>query len=112
MPLKYRENAPGTPHAAFSILIDSSRVNSVSRAASFAGMSVLNNLVIADLLRGVQDEQEKAYRAYEKALASSPTAVAPPRVLIIIEEAHEFLSAERVDRMQILFEQVAKKEMA
>ena len=29
-------------------------------------------------------------------------------MLVIIEEAHEFLSAERIERMNILFEQVAK----
>src|SRR5207245_9604007 len=35
---------------------------------------------------------------------------APPlrRVLLILEEAHEFLSAERIDRMDTLFQQVAK----
>jgi len=32
----------------------------------------------------------------------------PGRVLVIIEEAHEFLSAERIDKMSNLFEQVAR----
>jgi uncharacterized protein len=32
----------------------------------------------------------------------------PARVLVIIEEAHEFLSAERIEKMPILFQQVAK----
>jgi uncharacterized protein len=73
---------------------------------SDSGASELNNLVIADLLRGVQEAQEKAYRDYEKAKG---TAAAPPtRVLVVIEEAHEFLSAEKVEKMPILFEQLAR----
>ncbi len=74
---------------------------------SDSGASELNNLVIADLLHGVQDDQDEAYAAYEKATAADPAATQPPRVLIIIEEAHEFLSAERIDKMRILFEQVS-----
>ena len=31
-----------------------------------------------------------------------------PRTLVIIEEAHEFLSAERMEKTKILFEQVAR----
>ncbi|WIG98045.1 helicase HerA-like domain-containing protein [Myxococcus sp. SDU36] len=62
----------------------------------------LNNLVIADILRGLQDAQEARYqRAREKNSAVTP-------VLIIIEEAHEFLSASRIAQMPVLFEQVAK----
>jgi hypothetical protein len=75
---------------------------------SDTGMSELNNLVIADLLRGVQDAQDDAYTAYEQAKAKDPNAAPPTRVLVIIEEAHEFLSAERIKRMDTLFEQVAR----
>jgi uncharacterized protein len=32
----------------------------------------------------------------------------PVRTLVIIEEAHEFLSEDRIDKMKILFEQVAR----
>lgn len=74
---------------------------------SDSGASELNNLVIADLLHGVQDEQDAAYAVYEKAKTTGSAAPLPPRVLIIIEEAHEFLSAERIDKMRILFEQVS-----
>lgn len=62
----------------------------------------LNNLVIADILRGVQRAQEDAYRAAEKA-GSEPT-----KALIIIEEAHEFLSEDRIAKMSNLFEQVSR----
>jgi hypothetical protein len=75
---------------------------------SDSGASELNNLVIADLLRGVQDAQDEAYDAYEKARDQNPSTTPPTRTLIIIEEAHEFLSAERIDKMRILFEQVAR----
>jgi DNA helicase HerA-like ATPase len=74
---------------------------------SDSGMSELSNLVIADLLRGVQDEQDQAYQAFEAARGSTD-AVTPPRVLIIIEEAHEFLSAERIEKLPVLFQQVAR----
>jgi hypothetical protein len=75
---------------------------------SDSGASALNNLVIADLLRGIQQEQDRAYRAYERAKKTAEPLPLPPRVLLIIEEAHEFLSAERIDKMATLFEQVSR----
>jgi len=75
---------------------------------SDSGASELNNLVIAELLRGVQVAQDRAYRDFEAAKAKDAAAPPPPRVLIVIEEAHEFLSAERASKMGTLFEQVAK----
>jgi DNA helicase HerA-like ATPase len=74
---------------------------------SDSGISDLNNLVIADLLRGVQEAQEELFLAYEQAKKSGQAAT-PPKVLVIIEEAHEFLSDERIDKMKVLFEQVAR----
>lgn len=62
----------------------------------------INNLVIAEVLRGVQIEQERKYREGQKQ-GSRPTPV-----LIFIEEAHEFLSAQRIKKMEVLFEQVAR----
>ncbi|WP_244238083.1 ATP-binding protein [Corallococcus terminator] len=62
----------------------------------------INNLVIADILRGLQERQELSY---EKANREGGE-VTP--VLIIIEEAHEFLSASRITQMPVLFEQVAR----
>lgn len=73
---------------------------------SDTGMSELSNIVIADLLHGVQEVQDLAYQAYEK--SRGPGAAVPPRVLIVIEEAHEFLSEERIRKMPILFQQVAR----
>lgn len=75
---------------------------------SDTGLSELTNLAIADLLRGVQEAQEEIYGSYAAAQAENRDVDAPPRVLIIIEEAHEFLSAERIDQMPVLFQQVAR----
>jgi uncharacterized protein DUF87/helicase HerA-like protein len=62
----------------------------------------LNNLVIADILRGLEERQEeRCQRAQEQNRPIDP-------VLIIIEEAHEFLSASRITQMKVLFEQVAR----
>lgn len=62
----------------------------------------INNLVIAELLRGVQAQQEQAYT---NAIAESRS---PILTTIFIEEAHEFLSAQRISKMQVLFQQVAR----
>jgi uncharacterized protein len=75
---------------------------------SDTGYSELNNLAIADVLRGIQDEQEDVYAKYEEAKAQGNAAADPPRVLIVIEEAHEFLSEERIGKTPVLFEQVAR----
>lgn len=75
---------------------------------SDSGASELTNIVIADLLRGLQEAQDDAYEAYEKASREGREAISPTRVLLVIEEAHEFLSSDRIDKMQILFQQVAR----
>jgi DNA helicase HerA-like ATPase len=93
-PLNYRE------------LLEPGRVSVVD--LSDTGMTELANCAIADLLRGIQVAQEAAYRRYEEAVRAGQEAPAPPRVLLILEEAHEFLSAERIDRMDTLFQQVAR----
>lgn len=64
--------------------------------------TVINNLVISNLLRGIQLEQEAAYEKVSR------TNQEPTPVMIIIEEAHEFLSRDRIAKMQNLFEQVAR----
>jgi DNA helicase HerA-like ATPase len=70
---------------------------------SEAGMTELSNIAVADVLRGIQEAQEAAYRDFEAGRAE-----APPRVLLIIEEAHEFLSAERIEKTPHLFGQVSR----
>ena len=66
----------------------------------------LRNLVIADVLRGVQQAQE---RRYQEAVSRAGQGTADiPRTLVIVEEAHEFLSAERIRKMPNVFQQVAR----
>ena len=74
---------------------------------SDTGATELANFAIADLMRGVQKAQEIAYHRYEKAKAAGQNPPVP-RVLLIIEEAHEFLSADRIEKMDTLFQQVAR----
>ena len=72
----------------------------------------VNNLVIADLLRGIQREQERRYEAaQEEARRAREQGRAARRVapaVVVVEEAHEFLSAERIRQMPVLFQQVAR----
>ena len=62
----------------------------------------VRNLVIADVLRGIQRAQDRAVSA---ALAAGRT---PTPVVVVLEEAHEFLSAQRIKQMPTLFQQVAR----
>lgn len=62
----------------------------------------VNNLVIADLLRGMQRRQDEGYQA----AASGHGELV--KTLIVIEEAHEFLSEERISAMPNLFQQVSR----
>lgn len=62
----------------------------------------INNLVISEILRGLRLQQEINYESYEK--GEEPLQ----KVVIIIEEAHEFLSAERIKQMPVLFQQVTR----
>jgi hypothetical protein len=75
---------------------------------SDTGSPVVSNLVIADLLRGIQEAQDAAYARFEEHRRMGVADEAPTRALIVIEEAHEFLSAERVAKMPVLFGQVAR----
>ncbi len=62
----------------------------------------INNLVIAELLRGIQQQQDQNYTNAERSNQQ------PSRTMVVIEEAHEFLSAERIKQMPVLFQQVAR----
>jgi len=90
----------GVLAADYAEMLKPGRVNVIDLSDSDS--TVINNLVIAELLRGVQIQQEINY---EKAVKEKKP---PTPVLIFIEEAHEFLSAERISRMQNVFAQVAR----
>jgi len=64
--------------------------------------SKVRNLVIAEMLRGVQNQQEVNYKQ------SVTHGERPNQTLIFIEEAHEFLSKDRISQMPILFSQVSR----
>jgi DNA helicase HerA-like ATPase len=65
-------------------------------------LTQINNLVIAQLLRGIQQYQDENYKAAIEAGRQ------PQPTMVIIEEAHEFLSDERIKQMPVLFQQVAR----
>jgi DNA helicase HerA-like ATPase len=75
---------------------------------SDTGSPVLSNLVIADVLYGVRETREEQYKAFEQDRRQGKAVASPAPVLIIIEEAHEFVSRERADKMKILFEQISQ----
>lgn len=62
----------------------------------------INNLVIAEILRGLRLQQDENYKSSQ--LAKEPLR----KVVIVIEEAHEFLSSNRIKQMPVLFQQVAR----
>jgi hypothetical protein len=68
----------------------------------------LRNLVIAQMLRMLQIRQDEHYRQFEAAQRAGGHAPGPARATIFIEEAHEFLSAQRIKQMPNLFDQVAR----
>jgi DNA helicase HerA-like ATPase len=99
-------NRPGVRPLTYKELLKAGEVSIVDLSDS--GMSELSNIVIADLLYGVQEAQDDKYEAYERAQREGHEAAPPARVLLIIEEAHEFLSSERIEKMPTLLQQVAR----
>lgn len=97
--LKVFDN-PKAPAINYTDLIKAGRVSIID--LSDTDSPEINNLVIADILRGVQRVQEEAVG---KAQA---TGKKPTPVVVIVEEAHEFLSAQRIKQMPVLFQQVAR----
>ncbi len=93
-------DAPGIQCLNFSEMLQPGRVSIIDLSDSDS--TQINNLVIAELLRGLQHAQDNAYK---KAIAENRQ---PTPTLIFIEEAHEFLSAGRIKKMDTLFSQVAR----
>jgi DNA helicase HerA-like ATPase len=97
----FHDDTEGVKPMSYKELLKPGAVSVIDLSDS--GMSELNNIVIADLLRGIQDAQEEAYSDFEHKRGPVPT-----KALLILEEAHEFLSAERIKKMPVLFQQVAR----
>lgn len=68
----------------------------------------VNNLVISEILRGLHLQQDENYKQYEKQVKAGKTDAQMKKVVVIIEEAHEFLSSDRIKQMDTLFKQVAR----
>jgi DNA helicase HerA-like ATPase len=68
----------------------------------------LRNLVIAQMLRSLQVRQDELYAEREDAIRKSEKLKPLTKLNIFIEEAHEFLSAQRIKQMPNLFDQVAR----
>ncbi|NNU50448.1 ATP-binding protein [Rhizobium sp. WYCCWR 11279] len=68
----------------------------------------LRNLVIAQILRLLQSRQDDRYAEREEQVRKGAEGKPLTRVNIFIEEAHEFLSAQRIKQMPNLFDQVAR----
>ena len=64
--------------------------------------TLINNLVISSILRKLQLKKNELY---EKEVSEKKK---PSTAMIIIEEAHEFLSKDKISKMQNLFQQPAR----
>jgi hypothetical protein len=84
----------------YSEMVEPGRVSIVDLSDMDA--TDVKNLVIADIIRGVQKAQEDRYN---QAIGEGTEL---PRTLIFIEEAHEFLSAQRIKDMPVLFQRVTR----
>jgi DNA helicase HerA-like ATPase len=93
---------PGSPGLDHKEFLARGRVSVIDLSGTDSPQ--LSNIVIADILRGIQRRQDELYQRWE----GSSRAAEPGKVLIIIEEAHEFLSESRISKMPILFEQVSR----
>src|SRR5262249_30187097 len=91
---------PRTPPLDYADMLRPGRVSIID--LSDTASPLVNNLVIAQLLRGIHRQQDENYRRAVEA-GSRPTPA-----MVFIEEAHEFLSAERIKQMEVLFHQVAR----
>lgn len=93
---------PRNPALDYASLLRPGHVSIVNLSGTDSPM--INNIVIADMLRSIQRAQDAAYQAWERQGGRGQ----PRKVLVVIEEAHEFLSADRIAKMPILFEQVSR----
>src|SRR5262245_9631393 len=68
----------------------------------------VNNLVISEIMRGLHLQQDENYREYEKQVKAGKTDAQMKKTVVIIEEAHEFLSSDGIKQMETLCKQVAR----
>jgi hypothetical protein len=97
--LKIFDN-PDAPNPDYAAMTESGQVTIIDLSDT-ADAPQVNNMVISEILRGLQTQQDANYKESEK-------GVPMKRVAVVIEEAHEFLSTARIRQMPVLFEQVAR----
>ncbi|MEW8143904.1 MAG: ATP-binding protein [Candidatus Thiodiazotropha endolucinida] len=90
----------GTPSLNYAQMLQPGRVSIIDLSDTESPQ--IRNLVISEMLRGIQQQQEVNYQA---AMMSGTN---PPPTMVFIEEAHEFLSVQRIKKMETLFQQVAR----
>lgn len=88
------------------LMLDRGRISIVDLSDMDA--PYLRNVVIAQVLRMLQARQDELYRQREAKERAGHATDPTVRLNIFIEEAHEFLSAERIKQMPNLFDQVAR----
>ena len=91
---------PGVAEPDYSAMLKSGNVTVVD--LSDLDSPAIRNLAIAQILQSLQRHRDESYSRASEAGVSLPLA------MILIEEAHEFLSAERIRQMPVLFQQVAR----
>ena len=67
----------------------------------------VRNLAIAEMLRGILERQQELYQQAAKG-KTEDAEINPLMTNVIIEEAHEFLSARRVQKMPALRDQLMR----
>src|SRR5690606_24581713 len=82
----------------FNVLTEPGRVSIIDLGDTDSPQ--VNDLVIAELLRGVLEQQDATYEAAQK------KGGVMRRVVVVIEEAHEFLSPQRIKQLPTLADQV------
>lgn len=96
----------GPQHAIkYQEMLQPGRVNIID-LSDVENMDV-RNLAIAEMLRGILMQQQDLYDAATKG-KSEGDEINPLVTNVIIEEAHEFLSAQRIKKMPTLREQLMK----
>jgi uncharacterized protein len=90
----------GGHYLNFTEMLQPGRVNIID--LSDLDNAEVRNIAIAEVLRGVLERQQAVY---EQAVKEDAV---PMATNVIIEEAHEFLSAKRIDKMPTLRDQLAR----
>lgn len=93
-------DVPNTPTLNYAEMLKPGKVSIIDLSDTESPQ--VRNLVISEMLRGIQLQQESHYQA------ATLEGQNPPRTMVFIEEAHEFLSAQRIKKMETLFQQVAR----